>query len=90
MNIFEKLDNLEKVCLEIKKEEVSGMIFLSDKMLQHILSATSDNFTKLEWITQIVRSIKHSGADEPELITMSNSLSELSLGMFRDDDLWLD
>ena len=54
MSIFKKLDDLEKACCQITKEEVSGMIFLSDKMLQHILDATDDNHTKLEWISKII------------------------------------
>ena len=82
MSIFKKLDDLEKACCQITKEEVSGMIFLSDKMLQHILDATDDNHTKLEWISKIIDSMKQSGADEQELITMSNSIGDMSVNMF--------
>ena len=50
------------------------MTFLSDKMLQHILDATDDNYTKLNWIEQMIDSMKKSGSDEQELITISNSI----------------
>tara|TARA_B100000965_G_scaffold348800_1_gene321597 strand:- start:557 stop:826 length:270 start_codon:yes stop_codon:yes gene_type:complete len=86
MSIFEKLDDLEKACCQIKKEEVGGMIFLSDKMLQHILDVTDDNYTKLQWIRKIIDSMKKSGADEQELITMSNSIGDMSVNMFNEND----
>jgi len=82
-----KLDDLEKMCLSITKEDIGPYFWPPEDMFEHILNLLDDDdHRKLGLIEKICESIRQKGYEEQELIWISNSISDMSKSLFDDDD----
>ena len=86
MGNLKKLEEFEKLCISINKEDVGPFTFPTDVVVDHILNLIDSNYGKFDLIEKIANSIKHSGADEKELITISNLISSVSLELTNAND----
>ena len=69
---YKKIEEFEKLCVSINKEDIGSYIFPPDAVVDHILNLIDSNYSKFDLIEKIANSIKFSGLDQQELITMSN------------------
>lgn len=86
MGNLKKIEEFEKLCFSINKEDVGPYTFPTDAVVDHILNLIDSNYSKFDLIEKIANSIKLSGADEQELITMSNLISSVSLELTNGKD----
>jgi hypothetical protein len=86
MGNLKKIEEFEKLCVSINKEDVGTYTFPTDAVVDHILNLIDSNYSKFDLIEKIANSIKLSGADEQELITMSNLISGVSLELTNGKD----
>ena len=86
MGDYKKIEEFEKLCVSINKEDIGSYIFPPDAVVDHILNLIDSNYSKFDLIEKIANSIKFSGADQQELITMSNLISNVSLELTNGKD----